>query len=776
MRKNTADYIDLKAIFDKISRKWPLFLMSFFFTLSLAYLYLITTPNLYEVRATLQLKDESLSDKGIGNEKFISGLELLEGSSELEDEIGILSSHKMVDRALDGLYFDVSLYSFDNRFNFLGERISEEVYKGPIEIILNHSSSKQIIHAPIHIEFVDSTRVKLEVDSENVAVLDMVSQEITSNEEVVILEEEFSLADGYKSDLLSFDIFITPEYEVSAGEKYYFVINNRESLLKQYSSKLSIATISKQSNIVSLSSRGRTPTKEIDFVNKLMEVYIDHNLQKKSQLGLKTVEFIDRQLSTVYDSLVNVETSLEAFRSSNQIIDIGTTSTELTVQLQRLEEESSELRVQREFYVYILNELKRSRDLGEIAPSSVGINNSFLNDQLLELANLNKEKIDKSFSSKPNSPVILVLDEKIDNAKKLLIDNINNLIKSTNISLNNNHSRTRQLQSKIDALPESERDLINIEREFALNDNIYNYLLQKRAEASIALASNLPDKAVVDTARKIGRKPVSPNTFLIIAIAVTFGLALPLAFIVVGDFLNTKVQSEKELVELFGKSAILSGPHLKSKQITKQVKNIDPVPAKTFRFLAIDLMNKCDLSKESIIAFTSAQKGSGVSLCAYNLALTFAAFGKHVVYLDLDFHKKKKSYQPISVLKVNDLSLIDYFYNNEKDVEDYNIINSTDNLYVIPSGEQRSGVDDMAVVFKDKIHDLLKYLSQNFDFVIVDTPSVLDHIDFSSLAKMFDLKVLVTRHNHTKKAHLKKASVLLSQYSKSLELVYNDFG
>jgi hypothetical protein len=54
--------------------------------------------------------------------------------------------------------------------------------------------------------------------------------------------------------------------------------------------------------------------------------------------------------------------------------------------------------------------------------------------------------------------------------------------------------------AKIQKLPVTEKQMLNIQRKFELNDNIYTYLLEKRAEAGIAKASNIPDNKIIDRA------------------------------------------------------------------------------------------------------------------------------------------------------------------------------------------------------------------------------------------------------------------------------------
>ena len=49
-------------------------------------------------------------------------------------------------------------------------------------------------------------------------------------------------------------------------------------------------------------------------------------------------------------------------------------------------------------------------------------------------------------------------------------------------------------------LPGTERKLINIQRKFDINNTVYTYLLEKRAETGIARASNVSDNKIIDNA------------------------------------------------------------------------------------------------------------------------------------------------------------------------------------------------------------------------------------------------------------------------------------
>ena len=90
-----------------------------------------------------------------------------------------------------------------------------------------------------------------------------------------------------------------------------------------------------------------------------------------------------------------------------------------------------------------------------------------------------------------------------------MIENVNNIISTSNIAISSINQRIKREESLIYNLPKNERVLVNIKRKFNLNESIYTYLLEKRSEAAIALAGNVADHKVLDIARLDNKLPIN---------------------------------------------------------------------------------------------------------------------------------------------------------------------------------------------------------------------------------------------------------------------------
>ena len=104
-----ADDLDLHELFFQLRRRWPLFLVSLLVAGLAAFLYLQVKQPVYAFRATMLLGDQGTGSKQA--QELLKILEVKEKGSKMEDEIGLLTSADMVQRALQRLPFEASYYA-----------------------------------------------------------------------------------------------------------------------------------------------------------------------------------------------------------------------------------------------------------------------------------------------------------------------------------------------------------------------------------------------------------------------------------------------------------------------------------------------------------------------------------------------------------------------------------------------------------------------------------------------------------------------------------------
>ncbi len=753
--------VNIKAIILKLLSKWYYFLIAMFIVIPLAYAYLKFTPKQFQARASLLLKSEEPNT--MSSDQFLKGMDLFTPKTELEDEVGILKSYSMVEQAIRQLNFGVSYYTTKNFVTT--ERYSD----APFTIVLD-SVVDQLIYLPVYIERITSTNYRVIASGKKVDTYNIYTDKIEDVVEKINIKEEASVDKPFVSKNLSFKIKFNDQYKPDKETKMFFVINTLGSLVEGYQNKLVIEPIAIESNIVELGVKGRVIEKEINFLDKLLEVYLANELYKKNQLGLKTIQFIDNQLSGVSDTLRQVEGSLELFRSRNNILDINSTAANLTQNLDKVEEDKAELEVKLKYYMFLSKALKDEEKVSEIVvPSALGLEDPLLNNLLLELSKLYQERTGLNYNAKENNPLTEILDLKIKNARKTVLENVNNMIEVTSIALTDVNNRVFKIQKNLDVLPRNERELVKIQRSFEFNDNVYNYLLEKRAEAGIAIASNSVQKTIVDRPYQVGSGPVSPSSKLIYALALFVGIAGTVSFIMIKDFLNDNIVTHEDVERNTKIPFIGTISHGNKREQGTIIAHARSPIGESFRSLRVNLQYLTLGKNANVIGITSSRESEGKTFCSVNLAAAMAHSGRKTILIDTDMRRPKVA----SYFQLKNKKGLSNFLIGDSSLKD--IISTTESkgFDVIGSGPIPPNPIDL--IGHPRMEELITTLKQSYSTIILDSPPLGYVSEYIILMKYTDANLYVVRSDYTNRNSLTKINKLYERKKiNNVSILLND--
>jgi tyrosine-protein kinase Etk/Wzc len=259
------------------------------------------------------------------------------------------------------------------------------------------------------------------------------------------------------------------------------------------------------------------------ILDALMEVYLEMELEEKNRMARNTVEFIDRQISGVSDSLSYFESNLESFRSGNRTYNISQESSTVYQELTRLESELSKERFNKEYFENLKNYLARESYDQIIAPSALGIGDPNLNSLINSLIELQQERSNLLFTQTEASPRIREINRKIQDTSRSLSEVLRSLTSNTQFRINDIENRMRKFENQFTKLPSTEQNLIKLERGRNLNETIYTFLQQRRAEAAISMASSSASNKIVEYAQA-GNNPIKVKQMLPILCCLDWGL------------------------------------------------------------------------------------------------------------------------------------------------------------------------------------------------------------------------------------------------------------
>jgi tyrosine-protein kinase Etk/Wzc len=495
-----------KNLIKKLINKWYFFVLSLVISMGMGY-YFVKSSNPKFQNNLLLLIQESGSSRN-PQQGDLAQLQMFTLQSELEDELGIISSFPVIFETVKKLDLGVSYY--------IGEGlIRPEIYKSsPIEV--NFDIDKpQPVNVMFELNKITKDGCNLKVTSEGRTYLyDFLSDTVFSYVNDISLTIKYKFGDEVDLGVSKFKIFLNSNFDGDAysDKKLYFKFNDIVQLTYHFQNSLKVERISIQSSLVSVSLKWGNSSLVTDFLNTLATVYLNRNLQKKNIIADKTISFIDRQISGIADSLGLTADQLKDFRVKNQVMDINYLSQSVYQQMQILEDQRAELMVASKYYDYIKEYFENNKNLTDLlAPSAMGVNDPQLQNLIVQLTEKNAQRSLQLDSKSEKNPMLPILNAEINNLKKTILENIDYIVNTSNITINDINNRIALLKGQVRTLPGIEKELKNIEREFHVNDAIYTFLLSTRAEAEIARASNSPDYEVIDPAKLSSARMVSPK-------------------------------------------------------------------------------------------------------------------------------------------------------------------------------------------------------------------------------------------------------------------------
>ncbi len=715
-----------------------------------------------------------------GSDDLFQGMNFLTGKNNIENEIEQLSTFSLIKQAIDNLDFKTSIFSYEKTLysDYLENTKliqKKELYDdSPIKVIID-VSEPQPTDLIFKIEFLDdTTKYRITTESENIYLYnyidDLVVGYIPNN---VILDKIYSFGDEVKSRYFNFTILKSDYYskDYTSNRVLYFYFNNMNYLTSYYQSMLSIDQVSPTSSVVEVAMKGTNFNKITDFLNSLTGVFNEKNLEKKNTIAQSTVDFIDSQIEDVADSLSTTESQLKTFRTSNQVMDLSFQGQQIFNKISELESEKANLDVQKKYYQYLKNYFSEGEDVSNLmAPSSMGVVDPILTNLVSQLITLNSERASIMQGNSGSQSIYLRdLDIKINNLKNTIKENVENTLNTINISLNEINYRLSKHSSQIAQLPKTELQLKRIQRKFTVDDAIYTFLLQKRAEAQIARASSRPDYEIIEPARYFAIRVVSPKKKLNYILALFLGLIIPTSYILVIDFFNNKI-NEIEEIEKYTNKPLLGKVFRNFRRSTLIVfQKPNSSVSESFRALRTNFQFFDEGGKRQVILFTSSLSGDGKTFCAINFASVLALNGHRTALLEFDL-RRPKIHQEFN--STNMIGISSYLI-EKAIIDDIIIPTEIPNLDLISAGP--AAPNPAELIASTKTTEFIEKLKEMYDYIVIDSAPVGIVSETYLLMKNTDLNIFVVRMNHTVKEAFKMAMKgLTNNHFENYSILVND--
>ncbi len=722
---------DLKVIWRIISRNWyiPLLIVPIFYFIG--YFHAYKLENIYQASVELLKSNDTYHKESIitENEGFYNA-----GGSYIDNsnEIRIITSYDLMKETIEKLKKQLQVSYF-----LVGRVRTTEQFSGTPYSITVKNINQNLIENPIHFKILNFNEFELKYEINGIE-----TKKIGKfNEDFIDLNFSILVSKGSGFDQSTVNQLSKLDYQI--------IIHDIDNLVYQYKNALNVVNPD-YTNVLVLTLDDILPERAILILDTLSKLYIKKSLNSRFEINERTISFIDKQLDDVSLSLKEIEDTMQHYKKQKHILDLDWESQDYFKKLSDFDSRKSQLKLK----IDAINDLEKyiieDKDPQFLPPNVYLVDDDeFLKSSVAELYNTQIELNILLSHSKEINPNIIAIRQKLKGLKQNMLVYLNNSRNASYKITENVNSEIGNYVSEIKEIPKKQRDVLNISRKVAVNEELYNFLLQKRANTKIARASIVPNIKVIDSPRNQG--VISPNKNKIISLYLTIGLAISLIITIIKIIFFSTIQSIEELKEITELPIIGDLPFQRNISSTGFFVNENPSSpiSEAFRTLRTNLQYAILNSNKRTILLTSHGPGEGKTFTTINIGTVLAKGGKRVVMLELDLHKPRIQ----KALEMNADIGISTFMEGQNTLDEIVKPTIIKNLYTVLSGPIPPNPSEL--VLSEKLKEIIDYAKNNFDFVLIDTPPAGLLSDATYLMQFADLNLIILNTKFVNKSIVK---------------------
>ncbi len=696
---------------------WPLFILFLILFGTLGYLFLHYVPPKYEADAAFIVKDQK---KGSDDSKLTASLDQINTSTIIDNEIEVIQSRTLMNEVVKKL------------------RLYAPVFEDKPLPTSAYTSSPVLIESPNPDSLNNFAKITLKY---------------VANKGTVLLDDSVTckMNTWEKTPYGTLRFINNPKYDGSQNQPLFFSLMLPRNAANKALANLLAFPSDKLSSVIQLSYRDQEPQLAEDVLNSLLSVYNQAALIDKSTLAKNTLAFVQGRLDIVSHDLDSIEKKIQQYKSSTGAVNLGAQGELYLQSVSANDQKLSDVSMQASVLDEVQKFVQSKDNNAAIVPSTLGVNDPVLTNLMNNLytKQLDYENLRKTVAE--NNPLLVSIRDQINKIKPDILSNIESHKRGLEASKGNLAATNSSYNSVLQNIPAKEKELLEISRAQAIKQNIYSFLLQKREESALSYASFDPDSRVVDFAQASLTPVFPPKPMFIYLASIILAFIFSIGLVYARDVLNTKILYRNDLEKLATFPIIGEIAYKKTKSPIVIEEGKRTFIAEEFRKIRIALSFLGVGEKAKKVLVTSSIPGEGKSFVAVNLAIGLALTGKKVVLVDLDLNNPVLS----RILNMNgDVGISNYLTDEKEPEEIIKRVELHENLFFVPPGTLPDGPAEL--LSNGRIKDIIAYLDNVFDFVIIDTAPVFAVTDTYLLSDFCDATLYIVRHNYTPKVLIKR--------------------
>lgn len=536
------------------------------------------------------------------------------------------------------------------------------------------------------------------------------------------------------------------------------------------------SSVGRQTKLLQLGVVADSPSEAVLLANAVASTFCEFYSELSHREAVNNRKFLEEQVQVAQGRLNQAEKRLKSFRETKNIAS-------LPEEMQSTLDGLTKLRTERDGFAAELTAVKGR--LGMISRQLAGTSDvrrtvemtsegSASSEIRAKITDMEEELAITRSRYTSKHPKVKTLEAQLERARAELDRNSSGLVSKETVTPNPDYyellTEKRKLQadrsalnSKVAALNRAvavrdgemlsmsgtDVDLSRLMLDYKTTQEDYSAVLARLNHARISenLTTETGALEIVDPAdRAQGPFRKGPDPAQLLIASVILGVILGVGFSAVGEMMDSSIRTPdhaRDLVQLPISGVIPALPQGIAEIDAPRVALIQPESpeAESFRFLATDLLLTAEGTDLKSMMVATAKPNQGGTVTISNLAITLAHAGKRVVLIDVDFRRPKLH----KVFDVENTMGFSNVLSNGLAVTSVLRSTGVENLELITSGSHTD--NPWKLLRSHKFAEVLDDLKQDYDFVLLDSPSAAVFADAITMSSVVDGVILVIRAN-----------------------------
>jgi capsular exopolysaccharide synthesis family protein len=529
--------------------------------------------------------------------------------------------------------------------------------------------------------------------------------------------------------------------------------------------------------ILAITADSTSPEVAATYVNTLASEYMSQSSQIRSTTAQKTTQWLASQLEETKTKLEQAERRLQEFVRNSGVTFVAEQDTLANTKLKQLQQELATVQGER---IARQSRMERVNSVPPDAQAEV-IEDANLRNYQSHIADLRRERALLTTTLTPDHYKVKRIDAQIAELQSTFNQERTNVIRRIRSEFEEAQKKEKLLasayaaQSKIvggQADKAAEYGLLK--REVDILRQTMNVMLQQTNQASVVSAVPTNNVRVIDPAAP-PILPEKPAAVKYIAYASMLGLLFGAMVAFLIEWIRRhRSQSTISVPDEVGAllrirdlgviPSVVHQPENRRLALNWRKKAPEPPPllsalesngsargsvfADSFRMVLASLTSEwMERGRARVMVVTSAGPGEGKTTVLSNLGIAMADIGRRVLLVNADL--RKPHLEDVFSIKAES-GLKELIEDESASFEALDSMiqeTATPGLFVLPGGKATDAASKL--FYSPKIPLLLERLNSKFDFILIDTPPMLQFAEARLLGRMSDGVILVVRSGQT---------------------------